>query len=192
MIVNQNIGLISDTPVVYSKNFKLEYGNFISFKRMMKRFDLQFSLKLNLEDRYQFINSVYYKLDVDAEKYILSMTLLDILVGNEDRHLNNFGIYFNQGDVLCGPLFDFGIGLFEHDMKYLDYNLLQSMDMMYFKPLDKRVVRVVMWLKQNHSDFLKEYLPQYFILNEEMFPNDLSIEYFQRVCRLLEVKVCLV
>lgn len=79
------------------------------------------SKKANEESLYQFIVRRYAELGVeDAKKQIDKMLLLDFLLGNEDRHLNNFGLIRDAKTLrflCCAPIFDTGscLGYLEED-----------------------------------------------------------------------------
>ena len=56
--------------------------------------------------------------NVNYTDYLIVMAIIDFLIGNEDRHLNNFGVLTDDSTYRLLPLFDFGLGLFEHDRRY--------------------------------------------------------------------------
>jgi len=71
--------------------------------------------KLNHESEYEFMVRRYGELGVkDAKKAIDTMLLVDYLLGNEDRHLNNFGLIRDAKTLEFlgpAPIFDTGSSL---------------------------------------------------------------------------------
>lgn len=82
----------------------------------------------DLNDRVQsIVDKLSNVLKQDATIYIKSILTIDRLVGNEDRHTDNFGILqAESGTREIAPIFDCGLGLFEHDICYNGLNLEQS------------------------------------------------------------------
>ena len=75
-------------------------------------------------DRIKFsIDLMFQYSGIDCTGYLADMTLLDYIVGNEDRHLYNFGLLYDGIKYYIAPLFDCGLGLFEHDIDYIGRNL---------------------------------------------------------------------
>lgn len=85
-----------------------------------------------LKDPFEFILNKYLEIfqghpetrEVSPsviKRYLLGMVCLDVLLGNDDRHLNNFGIGIHQpsGKPFLPPLFDFGLGLYQGSPDYL-------------------------------------------------------------------------
>ena len=68
--------------------------------------------KDNSEFSYQFVVRSYEELGIgDARKRLNQMLLVDYLVGNEDRHLNNFGLIRDSNSLSflsTAPIFDTG------------------------------------------------------------------------------------
>lgn len=192
LILQQMYGEIEGLPVVYSEDFRDKLGTFVSFGRLLKLNELEYPQNAFPEAKFDFIvNTVEQICGIDITDYILTMALLDALVGNEDRHLNNFGVYLKDGEYNPGPLFDFGLGLFEHDLKYQNKDLETALEMMECKPFNSNPVSNVNWLKGKHGHFLKR-LPGTFRVAASDFPNELSKQYFSEVCKQLEVEVCIV
>lgn len=110
---------------VYSNNFELDGYTFVSFERLAERTghstkDSEF-VKLDAigklkwcAERLSEAGDLRYEATL---KYMLDLALIDCLVGNVDRHTKNFGLFFDatSGKYEIPPLFDNGMGLFEHD-----------------------------------------------------------------------------
>lgn len=122
-----------------------------------------------------------------AEEYLFVMIILDYLLGNEDRHYNNIGLLYSNktNEFSICPLFDFGIGLFEHDNKYKDKPLHQCIAMMDGKPFDEDLSKPIQMIKNVDIDKVKNICCNIIIPNKDLFPNDLSYEYFQLAYRNL-------
>lgn len=103
---------------VYSDNFA-EGLQYVSFNRILAGRGLCFDEGADIGTRWRFVlQTVEEVCKLDYTDYLITMVLMDYLIGNEDRHLNNFGVLYRDNAFFLPPLFDFGIGLFEHDLKY--------------------------------------------------------------------------
>ncbi len=119
-------------------------------------------------------------LESDAREYLYVMIVLDYLLGNEDRHYNNIGMLYSEelGKFSICPLFDFGIGLLEHDIKYRGRSLQQCLLMMDGKPFDEDLFKPVQMIINIDSGRVKNICRGIIIPDRELFPNDLSYDYF--------------
>lgn len=110
---------------VYSRNFELDGYEFISFQTLISRNNLSTRddsyIKLNATNKLRWCahqisvsTNIPYNM---CEKYMLDIAVLDCLVGNVDRHVHNFGVFYNveKGMYETAGIFDSGMGLFEHD-----------------------------------------------------------------------------
>lgn len=121
-VVQQNECIIQgeqNIHAVYSSNF-CDFGERdISLGRLDRGLEDEILDTKNIGERWELILEAFEKkTGVDYENYLIVMTILDYLVGNEDRHLNNICVIEKDGIYKEAPLFDFGLGLFEHDRKY--------------------------------------------------------------------------
>lgn len=143
---------------VYSTNFCREGERFISFYRIMQLYNLEFPYNDSIEKKWDFvIETIKSVASIDYTEYLIIMTLTDYLSGNEDRHLSNFGLITNNTTFRLAPLFDFGLGLFEHDRKYEGLPFRECLKMMNFKPFHKEGDDVIHFLKSRYD--LHKYLP---------------------------------
>lgn len=121
--------------------------------------------------------------NIDITDYLVVMILFDYLLGNEDRHYNNFGVLRNckTGKFMAAPLFDFGLGLFEHDLRYQNKSLFEAMAMMEGKPFDSDLEKPVQMLCNN--TITKKKVETVFEgihdINKELFPNELAYRYYE-------------
>lgn len=74
------------------------------------------------------------KTGLDFTNYIFEMTVIDYLIGNEDRHEANFGAFWNSKSWEIPILFDFGLGLFEHDVDYINRDFEDACSRMNKRP----------------------------------------------------------
>ena len=165
----------------YSKNF-CNNGKFLSFENLLETNRLRFTDN----DRYRYVLDVYAKYNIDATTYIDTMIVLDAVVLNEDRHLNNFGILYKDGAFTLPPIFDNGLGLFEHDYKYSYVTELgvalrkakaKPFNVDFFKSVQKNV----------SSASLSTILKGLYIPDDLYVPNSLAARHLNSVKQRLEV-----
>ena len=128
---------------------------------------------------------------IDITDYLIVMIVFDYLLGNEDRHYNNFGVTRVDGEYRVAPLFDFGLGLFEHDNVYNGHTLQEATSIMDGKPFHKDMSRpLAMLFNIGFKDKLCRICEGIKIPTRELFPNELGYEYFvgaitelRRLCR---------
>ena len=154
-IVKYKPCVIKDNRIItegcYSENFCNDGEKFISFKRVLNLKHQGFDEYLDYKDKFKFILNFYNKMTTeDCTDYLCTMIILDYLVGNEDRHLNNFGFIENDGVLKKAPLFDFGLGLFEHDCKYEGEKFKECLKLMQCKPFSKDNQIITDWVLENY------------------------------------------
>ncbi|WP_130536432.1 HipA domain-containing protein [Thiomicrorhabdus indica] len=84
------------------------------FKRLIPNFDDRTGKEHNLEDMTLIIRtlSVHYGLVTNRIEWLADMALFDALIGNTDRHQENWGVVFQSNDKSrLSPLFDNGTSL---------------------------------------------------------------------------------
>lgn len=121
---------------VYSINFELDGYEFISFESLIGRIGLSTSEQefIHLDamsklewcaNKLAIVGNLPYE---ETLNYMIDLGLIDCLVGNVDRHTRNFGLFFDSINnvYLIPPLFDNGMGLFEHDYYKEKYNTYQD------------------------------------------------------------------
>ncbi|MBR1741363.1 MAG: hypothetical protein IJ733_05745, partial [Lachnospiraceae bacterium] len=118
----------------------------------------------------------------DCLDYLVVMSLIDYLVGNEDRHLNNFGI---MSDRSIAPLFDFGLGLFEHDLVYEDLHFRDCIKKMNSKPFNRDNQKVIGFLQKEINIF--DYLPDTLDLEGVVIPSVKATLYIKSCCSNLSI-----
>lgn len=183
---------------VISKDFNFDAPDsvYISFSRILRVAEIEYPSTAFIGRQFDFIIDVLRQYaSLNFEQYLVSMILLDVLTGNEDRHLNNFGILKRDSSFHFAPLFDFGLGLFEHDRRYDRYKdctdgaLVDAIAHMECKPFNTNLISNLKWLLRNYNDFVYGVLPRKFVVSHTDFPSKLAEQYFQEVCRQLGVGI---
>lgn len=130
---------------------------------------------------------------IDITDYLIVMIVFDCLLGNEDRHYNNFGVGINTEDnMYCiAPLFDFGLGLFEHDLKYSNLDLDEAILRMQGRPFNENLLQPIKMLCSVPEWKVKvaRVMEGIKLPHKGLFPSDIGYEYMdfqiQQIRRLL-------
>ena len=181
-VVHQELGCINGRDCCYSPywgDFK-----FIPFARLDKGERIQeYSTSL---DRLKYaLEIISEKTGLSAERYFFELLTLDFIIGNEDRHLSNFGVIFDGKNYCLSPCFDFGLGLFEHDNLYRSLTLEQALPKMSHKPFGYQLelIRYLESITSSASALLPEIT-----IDTALMPNRLAFPYLKRALDELEVK----
>ena len=167
--IPQYLGRINGRNCSYSEYWK--DVKFVFFRKLDK---LQlFEEYENAGDRVKYaLDLIWQKTGLDYKEYFYQMTLLDMIVANEDRHLSNFGVLWDGREYKKAPLFDFGLGLFETGTEYRGRSLADARKLIVQKPFGS-------WLCA--LDYLHQiYEPAPFsdvIRIDDIIPNQLAGEY---------------
>ena len=125
---------------------------------------------------------VYTDIGIDineAKNYLYVMIILDFILGNEDRHYNNMGIILDNGKYTISPLFDFGLGLFEHDSRYIGKTLFSAKALMSGKPFSRDLSNAFdMIINVGGIDTIRNICNRLSIIPRHLFPSDLAYEYY--------------
>lgn len=182
-IVRQDIVKLSDgTMGCMSKDFAIgkewvPIAKFDEYKEVAVLHGKSYRVFLGIID-------IYTKLGIDLDlvkEYLTCMIILDFLLGNEDRHYNNFGVLRDNitGVYEIPPLFDFGLGLFEHDKRYYNVSLLTAKSSMDGKPFDKDLSKPFdMIINTMGKDYINSLVKDIYIPDRDLFPNELGYQYF--------------
>lgn len=173
---------------VYSKNFSNEDMDFLTLKRLLDREDEQYPINAFTDYKFNFIAEQFRRIEVDAEQYLYDMLLVDTLIGNEDRHLNNIGVAQTKEGYKVAPLFDFGLGLFEHDRRYIGVTLEQAIDKMECKPFSTNPIANANWLLRNYPQ-RKQLQGIQVVLSKRLVPNNLAKEYLDYMLPMFGIEV---
>lgn len=106
-----------------SKIYTKEGESFISLYRLLNSFS-EFDEAIKKYKGMDFVNYVVDRVkeitSLDIRDYLRKMMLIDAIILNEDRHLNNILFLEKNGEYSLGPIFDNGLSLLS-DVK--DYPL---------------------------------------------------------------------
>lgn len=174
------------TEGCYSDNFCKNNERFLSFKRLCDLKDISICDSSDCVEKYHWCLSVLNSVDIDFTNYLQSMILLDYLVGNEDRHYNNFGLIATPTGYSVAPLFDFGLGLFEHDLCYAGVPFRECLSMMQSKPFS-RDNQVIMNYVLDHG--AADLLPERLDLTGVVIPSQKAGSYLLNRCKILGIKL---
>lgn len=172
---NGNMGCISDDFAIDKEWVPL--AKLTDTVKLSKNFNKSFRV-------FSDILNVYTSIGIDIElskEYLSTMIILDFLLGNEDRHFNNIGVLFdiNTSRYDISPLFDFGLGLFEHDTKYDVKYLYAAKALMEGKPFSKDLSDAFdMIINVCGIDKIRSMCCDIVVPDKSLFPNELGYEYF--------------
>ncbi len=173
---------------VYSSNFCEQNEYFVSFKRLLELNGKSFPVSGTISEKWDFtLDTMNYITSLDLVDYLITMSILDYLVGNEDRHLNNFGVITTGKNFKLAPLFDFGLGLFEHDRKYEGEPLRRCIEMMQCQPFSKNNQEVIDFLGKRYD--LEKYLPGTLDFTYSEIPTPKAGSYIRNRCMKLCITV---
>ena len=177
----------------YSESFLAPGEQFITFSRLYRTLnDLEYPQKwttVEVEDRIRLTVAAFQeKCGIDVSDYLFQMITLDLLVGNEDRHWNNFGIVYNGRirEYRIAPLFDFGLGLFEHDSIYDGKSLVDSIIAMRNKPYGLNQYQAYQIACKLFGRDMEGYVID---ISDRMFPSAKGLNYFTTVCAMMGIEI---
>ena len=176
--------VVSKCPCFITKDTELITA--YQIKNNMKRFD-------SVEDYEAYIQKLEDEGINDARTKIENMYILDYLIMNEDRHLNNFGIIRDVNTlkwVDVAPIFDNGQSLNIED--YNEDEIVTSGHGRLFyelKPFDE-IIKVVKDLKRINIRALED-IPEEFdkLLHEYQHITKMSDKRIYRLCVLLDRQI---
>ena len=147
----------------------------------------------NIDDYEDYINILEENGIKNARIEMENMYILDFLIMNEDRHLNNFGIIRDVNTLKwlkCAPIFDNGQSL---NTLYYDENELHiSGEGRFFyevKPFDE-IIKIVKNLKRIDIDKLND-LPEWFdnLLHQYQNLTNFSDTRINKLCIILNRQI---
>lgn len=189
-VVKQGLCHVDGKLASYSEAFDNDDSYFVSFLREFPEFEhIGFPKRASYLERFQTLVGRYTEAaGVYATSYLPIMSLLDIIVGNEDRHLNNFGYLMTSDGLVPAPLFDFGLGLFEHDLMYNELYFPKAIKRVRPKPVGWNVDQAIDCLKECYPECL-DILPKQITLSDFQLPSTKAVMYFRHVNERLGVSV---
>ncbi len=185
---------------VVSKNLEVtEHVQFCSFKYLMERFGVFVDdMKLrhsNALDKLTYYSELYTKAinvpQIVAEKYMLSTAIIDIMVGNSDRHTRNFGAWLHcDGSYSLYPIFDNGLGFGQgvSDLRYCrTYN--DFMRETYIAPYGEDLFELLQMLDKIYhikQRLLRPHLNELSKLGKIGYPNAFAKEYYHNIINAIK------
>lgn len=160
-VVNQRMVCLGDRYGVVAEDFAKPDEYFVSIQRLLQNSGLEYSANDFPYNNFNKVRSlVQESCGLDITNYLLVMCVMDYILLNEDRHLNNFGVLRDlDGYNRIAPLFDFGLGLFQHDKKYVGKDLKTAYDYVDGKPFHVDMSVIVQTLvKKGYRDKIRTIL----------------------------------
>lgn len=191
-IVHQESVIIRDsctgkyTYGVVSNNFCKSTEQFVSFDKLFSMNNYVFDYTMSPDKKFKdLVEKVHKFTGLDVTEYLIEIVLIDYLVGNEDRHLNNLGVKFNyvENSYTLAPIFDCGLGLFEHDDKYRAVRFSKCLEMMICKPFSADNQIITDWVLHEY----KVKLPSHFSLTGCVIPSTKAGSYLRNRCMKLGI-----
>ncbi len=130
-------------------------------------------IKKDIDDYYIYLNTLKSKNVPNAEEYLQKMLMLDYILLNEDRHLNNFGIIRDVQTLewkrIC-PIFDTGRSMntnvttsywdfYNGEVKCFtrDFIPVASLEKFFTIKINSKKIEELKALKQQYKEMLIEY-----------------------------------
>ena len=176
--------VVSKCPCFINKN--TEFITAYQIRNDMKRYNSE-------EDLEEYIKKLEENGIPNAREKVENMYILDFLIMNEDRHLNNFGIIRDVNTLKwldVAPIFDNGMAL---NIPYYDEEEMVSSGngrLFYeIKPFDE-IIKVVRNLKRIDISKLDD-IPECFdnLLHEYQRVTHISDKRIYRLCALLQRQI---
>ena len=184
---------VNGRRAVYSENFLGDNEQFVSFERLRKAHGTTISPyeKHSAYENYATLCKLFLEYTgIDLSLYLYKMALLDFIIANEDRHYNNFGVIYNglTGAYREAPLFDFGLGMFEHDTIYSTLPYCKAVECINGKPFSRKSENVFKLLSAN-KELNEVILPKRVVLSDFEFPSIRAKKLFTERNTMLGVEV---
>lgn len=181
---------------VYSNNFELLGYRYRSFESIINSLGLETKrntnfIKMSNIDKIKWMatiisnhTSISYNQYLD---YLIRTALIDIIVGNADRHTRNIGLLYNINKQCeeVSPIFDCGMGLFEHDL-WIKHNASfdEACGQLYIEPYSEDPIIL---LNELESEFgVKQKLKakvNKLEISKSLFPSDNAYRYFKTILK---------
>lgn len=176
--------VVSKCPCFINKDTELITA--YQIKNDMKRYDTE-------EDYEEYIKKLEENKIVNAREKIENMYILDFLIMNEDRHLNNFGVIRDVNTLKwldVSPIFDNGMSL---NIPYYDDEevIISGHGRLFYevKPFDE-IIKVVKNIKRIDTSKLED-IPEFFdnLLHEYQHITHISDKRINKLCILLNRQI---
>lgn len=185
---------VKTLDAVVSRNFEMDGFDFISFESLLNRIHGEstqdsFFIRFNTLEKLEYCAKIIAKTcNINykhALKYMIDLAIIDVLVGNNDRHTKNFGVFWNinSNKFSLAKIFDSGMGLFENDYYRDNYrNMQERMRNVYVSPYGEDPFDMIKILK-NYVNINNLYNFNNIKSSELTFPNEDSKIYFKEILK---------
>lgn len=175
---------------VFSENFLADGEQFITFNKLISTHNFEIQFNRGIQTFNEIIEAYHKLCGIDATNYMLVQAFIDYLVGNEDRHTGNFGVIAYKHNYRLPPLFDFGLGMFEHDRLYEDYIFKDKVEHMQFKTFGKSQLALVQDLAVKYPNIFNRLISRQLRQSEFKFPSGHAETYLRHACGKVGIEVC--
>ncbi len=173
---------------VYSKDFAKANNGRVVPLLLLDRSLITLDTYADVDTRWQLVlDSVRDKTGLDLTEYLIIMSILDYLVGNENRHLNNLSVLATTNGFKLAPLSDFGLGLFEHNRVYEHCSFMECIEQMKSKPFSTNNQDVMDYVDKRYG--LAKYIPKEIDLSCCEIPSAKAGSYLRNRCMHLGVEL---
>lgn len=180
---------------VYSNNFELKGLHFVSAERLFNKYSDSINVKSYIQ--LDSVNKIYYLCEriskysnidyMEVLNYLFNLVFIDILVLNQDRHIHNFGVFWDskESKYQIAKVFDCGMGLFENDNLFDGCtNLEDCLRYSYLEPFGDGPFELLEMLLSDKSfklflDNKRKYGKCSLLKNQ--FSNSMSWIYFSKI-----------
>lgn len=167
-------------PGSLSKNFLTDTEELLTFGRLLDRQGIEFPVKADLDVKWDLLVDVLNKhMTYDVTEDLVYMFVVDFLMGNEDRHINNFGLCrdWRTNKFMMIPLFDTGM------------SLLQGSDTSspIMRPFGIKSVDCLQLILKKRNILYK--LPDVIDVSKCSFPSQQSLDMLINNARMLGIEV---
>jgi len=173
-----------------SSNFVPENHDLITLNRILNKEGIVWNPKSSTKDCWEQLCDLAYSVsDINCKEYLATQFLVDYLLLNVDRHLNNiaFLIDLNTGKYSPAPMFDFGRGLLEGELNTYNLPIPKAVEKTRLKPFGYKAEKVIDVIL-NDVDILSKFDNKINITTFE-FPRNKSKELFKYLCKSVGIKV---
>lgn len=106
----------------YSENYINDNDKSVSIYRYLSKDNIDYMSKLRDKECADYLLNLLssdVNISFNVEKYISTILLIDTIILNEDRHLNNINLIIKEtGKIVPAPIFDNGLSLLSRTSKY--------------------------------------------------------------------------
>lgn len=184
---------------VYSVNFERFGERFLSFQSLLelkgddiKAYNFE---NLSTPEKIQCMTDILAKYTGlpadDCKEYIIYLALIDIMVGNMDRHRKNIGCMIDEnGEFAIAPILDNGLGLGEFVQDKLACKTYEDFEReSYVAPYGEDPCEMLRILHKEYGigNLLKRHLPKLRRLARCRMPdNAFARPYYKKVLKTIE------